>query len=68
MERLPLQVEQLLQVFVAAIRIFNPLGQLTLGSFHHLFLLADLFGLLFDGIVAFVERAFSFMQLLPNFA
>ncbi len=52
MQRLPLQVEQFLQFFVAAVGIFDALGQLALGCFDHFLLLAQLLGLLLDGSLA----------------
>ena len=57
MQRLPLQIEQFLQVFVAAVGVFDALGQLSLGGFDHLFLLAQLLGLLLDGVLAFIEQS-----------
>ena len=57
-----------MQFFVAAVGVFNALGQLALGGFDHFFLLANLLGLLFDGVLPFVEQPFAFVQFLANLA
>ena len=65
-QRLPLQVEQLGQLFVAAVGVFDSLGQLALVAFDHPLLLAELLGLLLEGVLPFVERAFAFVQFLAQ--
>ena len=68
MQRLPLQVEQLGQLFVAAVGVFDPFGQLALVALDHPLLFADLLGLLLDRVLALVEQAFAFVQLLAELA
>ena len=65
-QRLPLQIEQLLQFLVAAVGVFDAFGQFALGGFDHLFLFAHLLALLLDGVLPLVERAFPFVQFLPH--
>ena len=47
-QRLPLEIEQFGQFFVAAIGFFDLLGQLALVAFDHLLLAAELVGLLLE--------------------
>ena len=65
-QRLPLQVEQLGQLLVAAVGVFDPLGQLALVALDHLLLLAELFDLLLEGILPLVEQPLAFVQLLAE--
>ncbi len=67
-QRLPLQVEQLAQLFVAAVGVFDLLGQLALVGLDHLFLLAQLVGLLLERVLPLVEQALALVQLLPDLA
>ena len=67
-QRLPLQVEQLGQLLLAAVGVLDPLGQLALRGLDDLFLLAELLGLLFQGVLAFVEEALAFVQLAADLA
>ena len=50
MQRLPLEIEQVGQLVVTAIRIFNPLCQLALSVLDHLLLAADLLDVLLDSV------------------
>ena len=68
MQRLPLQVEQLGQLLVAAVGVFDAFGQLALRGLDHFLLLAQLLGLLFEGVLPLVEQAFAFVQFLANLA
>ena len=67
-QRLPLQVEQLGQFLLAAVGVLDPLGQLALGALDDLLLLAELLGLLFQGVLALVEQALALVQLVAELA
>ena len=54
-QRLPLQVEELGEFFLAVVGVLDLLGELALRGLDDLFLLADLLGLLFQGVLALVE-------------
>ena len=67
-KRLPLHVEELRQVLLALVGLLDLLGELALRGLDDLFLLADLFGLLFQGVLAFVEEAFAFVEFAADLA
>ncbi len=67
-KRLPLQVEELRQVLLALVGLLDLLGEFALRGLDDLFLLADLFGLLFQGVLALVEEAFAFVELAADLA
>ena len=67
-KRLPLQVEELRQVLLALVGLLDLLGELALRGLDDLFLLADLFGLLFQGVLALVEEAFAFVEFAADLA
>lgn len=68
MKRLPLQVEELRQILLALIGLLDLLGKFPLRGFDDFLLLADLFGLLFQGVLALVEETFAFVELAADFA
>jgi len=65
-EGLPLQVEELDELFLASVDFLDPLGELALGLLDDLLLLAQLIGLLLEGVLALVHRAFPLVQLLAQ--
>ena len=65
-ERLALEIELLGQFVVAAVGLFDFFGQLALVAFDHPLLSAESFGLLVEGVLAFVEHPFAFVQFLPQ--
>ncbi len=66
MEGLSLEIEEFLKFFVAAVGIFDAFGQFSLRGFDHLFLLADLVGLLLDGILAVYRAGVALVEFLAN--
>ena len=65
-QRLPLHVEQVGQLFVAAVGVFDLLGQLALVALDHLLLAAQLLDLLLERVLALVEQPFALVQLLAQ--
>src|SRR3972149_1627675 len=65
---LPLQVEQFSEFFLAVVGFLDAFGEFALGAFHYFFLFAQLLGLFFQGILAFVEQAFAFVQFAAQAA
>ena len=61
-KRLPLQVEQLRELVLAAVGVLDAFGELALGALDHLLLLAEHLGLLFQGVLAFVQQPLAFVQ------
>ena len=62
MQRLPLHVQELGQFLAAAVGLLDPLGELALGALDDLFLLAELLGLLFQGVLPLVQQAVALVQ------
>ena len=67
-QRLPLEVEQLGEFLLAAVGVLDSLGQLALRALDDLLLFLKLFGLLLQGVLAFVQDAFALVQFLAEFA
>ena len=67
-QRLPLQIEELRQVFLAVVGLLDLLGEFALSGLDDFFLLANLFGLLFQGILALVEEPLAFVELAADLA
>ena len=65
-ERLPLEVEQLGQLLLAAVDVLDPLGELPLRLLDDLLLFPQLLGLLFEGVLALVERPLALVQLFAQ--
>ena len=65
-QRLPLQVEELGQFLLAAVDVLDPLGELALGGLDDLLLLAELLGLLLQGVLALVEDPLALVELLAE--
>ena len=63
---LPLHVEHAGQLFVAAVGVFDLLGQLALRRLDHFFLAPQLLVLLLQGVLALVEQALALVQLLTQ--
>ena len=59
-------VEQVVQLFVAAVGVFDPFGQLALVVLDHLLLLAELVGLLLERVLPLVEQPLALVQFLPE--
>ncbi len=67
-ERLPLHVHKLRQILLALVGFLDLLGEFSLRGLNNLLLLAGLFGLLFQGILALVEEPFALVQLAADLA
>ena len=67
-QRLPLQVQQLGELVLAAVGVLDALGELALGALDHLLLLAQHFGLLFQGVLALVQQPLALVQLAAQAA
>ena len=67
-QRLPLQVEELRQVLLAMVGLLDLLGELALRGLDDLLLLANLFGLFLQAVLAFVEEAFAFVEFAADLA
>ncbi len=68
MQRLPLHVDQLGKVLLAMVDLLDPLGELALRGLDNLLLLADLLGLLLQGILPLVQKPFAFVKLAADLA
>ena len=68
MQGLPLQVEELGEFLLAAVGILNFLGQFALRALDDLLLLAKLFGLFLQGVLAFVQEPLAFVEFAPQTA
>ncbi len=65
---LPLQVEELGKLLLAAVGVLDPLGQLALRALDDLLLLAKLLGLLLQGVLALVQEALALVEFAPQAA
>ena len=65
-QRLPLHVQELGQLLLAAVGVLDLLGQLALRALDDLLLLAELLGLLFQGVLALVQQALALVELLAS--
>ena len=68
MQRLPLQVEELGKLLLAAVGVLDLFRQLALRALDDLLLLAKLLGLFFQGVLALVQEAFALVELAPQAA
>ena len=66
MQRLPLDVEQVVELRLPAIGVFQLFGQLALVVLDHLLLLLKLVGAAFEQVLLLVEMALAFERLLPS--
>ena len=67
-QRLPLQVEELGKLLLAAVGVLDPFRQLALRALDDLLLLAKLLGLLLQGVLALVQQAFALVELAAQAA
>ncbi len=67
MEGLPLGVEQIIELGLAAADVFDLFGELALVVFNHLLLFLDLLGARFEYILLLVEMALAFEGFLASF-
>jgi hypothetical protein len=66
-EGLALELDLLGEFVIAAVGLFDFFGQLALVAFDHPLLAAESFGLLVEGVLAFVEHPFALVQFLTQF-
>ena len=66
-QRLPLDVEQVVELRLPAVGVFQLFGQLALVVLDHLLLFLQLVGPLLDQVLLLVEMALAFEILLPGF-
>ena len=67
-QRLPLHVEELGEFLLAAVGLLDPLGQLALRALDDLLLLAELLGLLLQGVLPLVEQALALVEFAAQAA
>ncbi len=67
-QRLPLQVEELGKLLLAAVGVLDLLRQLALRALDDLLLLAKLLGLFLQGVLALVQEAFALVELAAEAA
>ena len=66
-EGLPLGIEQVVQLGLPAVGVFELFGQLALVVLDHLLLFLELVGAAFEQVLLLVEMAFAFERFLPGF-
>ena len=64
---LPLDVEQVVELRLPAVGVFELFGELALVVLDHLLLFLKLVGARFEQVLLLVEMAFAFERLLPGF-
>lgn len=68
MKGLALEVEKLGEFLISLFGVLNSLSEFSLGALDDLLLLAEMFRLLFEGVLSLVEAAFADVQFLTELA